>query len=228
MLVIRRKELYLASLDPDLEKEILVPRRPNDIFASHGVGDTRTERICFYQTKDQAISALGPGLEGKVVYIYSPYNIRPISQYVPPLQDAPFRDKTGEVWDLTTARVKLVGRVQIARAAKKEVLTYYNPRPTSLEYIKWGWKDLDVLTKKEKVVFLSPLDKPSLEVPGGVQTYRKIEEGVNDWAPGQVLYVYKPESGKLSLPPTLILQERTKFVRGGKILVQPGHGYKTL
>ena len=227
-MIVLRNKLYYASLNSDLENEILYPVVPNNEFSNHKIGDYKTPRICFYPTPSQAISALGLGIQGKVVYLYSPLQIRPESKYRPTIQEAPFRDTTGEIWDLTTSRVHLVGRVKISGPKKKEVLTYYNPRATSLTYITWGWLDLETKMKKEKVVYISTLDKPSIQIPGGTQLFRKLEDAIKDKKEGEIFYTYKPESGKVELPETLIAPKKLMFKRAGKILVTSNTSYKTL
>ena len=44
-MIVLRNKLYYASLNSDLENEILYPVVPNNEFSNHKIGDYKTSRI---------------------------------------------------------------------------------------------------------------------------------------------------------------------------------------
>lgn len=224
MLVLRK--LYYASIQGDLEKEVMIPDKPKgDKFES------KTPRICLYPTPELALAGLGLGLVGKDVYIYSPVGrINPDSLYLPTLQECPFRDTTKELWCLTTLRLSKVSHVKVTGIKEDKFLRYYNPRQVEHHYITYSWKDLDEKEKMTKVLYPLITKKDQVEIHADSVLYPSYDSIASVYKPGDIVYVYKPDNdnGKLPVSGKMRYHGKYKFRYVSKIQIGPGGSYKTL
>lgn len=235
MIVLRNQKLYLASLYPDLDRDVMTPKVPNDEITRRGLGRTKLPRITFYPSIDLALSGLGEGLTGKVVYIYEPVGrIDPLSKTYPNQAENPFQE-TQEVWCLTTTRLRLVTKVRVNRKIKDNTLSQYTPRLVTKSFPKWSWSDLTRERKTSKVVWVSKENKSSITLKPEIKFYKNINEAVKNLEPkevGKTYYVYKPkDDSKLEIIPTdkdeLLYDKPIKLFQKAKILITPDNSYKT-
>lgn len=136
-----KRKLYLASLNPDLDKEILLPTVPNNFLTKGKFEEWQIKRICLYENIDDALSSfLGQELKDSLVYIYEPVGVRPESLIKPSITSVPYIMQLPELWYCTSLRVKLAHVIQVSK--KKSTLTYhYGPRQTKAFLYRWDWKE---------------------------------------------------------------------------------------
>ena len=198
--------LFFASLNSDLDGSYVMPKKPREI---KGIVEGKTPRTCFYPSISQAISALGPGLKGKIIYLYQPNQVPPESRYVPTLQECPFKETTGEVWYLGQVRLKLVGQVMVIGVKSTETLRAYTPRLTELPWITWSYKEIKSTQTKmtSKVTFLSKkwLGESVILGPG-----TKVIDGKPIVQPSQG-FIYKPKEKVKIYVPRLELVGSSEF-----------------
>ena len=235
MIILRNQKLYLASLHSDLDRDVMIPMVPNDEASKRGLGKTKLPRTTFYPSIDLAISGLGEGLTGKVVYIYEPVGrINPLSKTYPSPTENPFQE-TQEVWCLTTTRLKLVTKVRVNRKIKDNILKQYTPRLVTKSFPKWSWSDLTRKRKTSKVVWVTDENKSSITLKPEIKFYKSISDAVKNLENkkvGKEYYVYKPkDDSKLEIIPTdkdeLLYDKPIKLFQKAKILITSNDSYKT-
>lgn len=136
-----RKRLYFASLNPDLEKEILLPKVPDNFLTRGKHGDWQVKRICLYENIDDALSGLlGQELKDSLVYIYEPVACRYESLLKPSITSIPYSLVLPEWWMCTSIRVRLSKVVQVT-GKKPDLKYHYGPRQTEGKIRRWSWKE---------------------------------------------------------------------------------------
>lgn len=223
----------MASLVPDLDKEVIMPRVPNNEISRKGVGDTKTPRTVFYLSIDDAISGLGEGLAGKTVYIYEPLKTPREYVYQPSSHENPFL--TNEVWYVSTCQVRKVMSVMINRKIQDRKLRTYNPRLVERDFPKWSWSNLDRQRKMSRVVYLSREDSGTISLKPEITFYQSIKEAVKDLKLNteSTFTIYKPKDDK-KLEVIIDFHNQLKYdkpivlYKKGKISVSRDLSYKTV
>lgn len=136
-----RKRFYLASLNPDLEKEILMPKVPDNFLTRGKHEDWQVKRTCLYESIDDALSSfLGQELEGSLVYIYEPAGLISENLIKPGIMSVPYSLVLPEWWYCKPLRVRLTHVVQVFKK-KRTVVYHYGQRQTSAKIFKWNWRE---------------------------------------------------------------------------------------
>lgn len=89
------KKLYHLSKD-NRDGEILIPRIPKGHFVDLGYEDDKTPRICFAQSIDGALRALGDRVLNTELFIH--IAIGNPDYYKPTKKEVPDCKITGEIW----------------------------------------------------------------------------------------------------------------------------------
>ena len=139
------RRLYLASLNPDLEKEILLPKVPDNFLSRGKHGDWQIKRICLYDSIDDALSGLlQQKLDGKLVYIYEPVACKYENLIKPGITSVPYSLVLPEWWYCNSLRVRLTHVIQVGKELTPLEFRY-GPRQTKSKILRWSWKE-----KKDK------------------------------------------------------------------------------
>lgn len=190
MIIVRNTPLYYASLESDLADEVLLPRKVDNELVRRGIiKHSRLPHIPLYDTPMHAVSALGPGLLRKTIYIYQPRRVPTDSLVRPDITESPLRDILGEYWSLTGITLQLVMTVVVDRVLEVVNHTFYNPRPTQWKEHIWAYHRLDVDAKKTSKVFYigKASDSETISLMPGTKIER-IRPEVNGFKPvGKVL-----------------------------------------
>jgi hypothetical protein len=103
--------LYHISKNPNLS--VMIPRVPENSFTQTGLEDGKTKRICFAQTIDACIAAIGSARFGDIYFVYSPVSVDPKAVYKPKPSEVPDAKYTHEVWYLKPVAVKKVKTIVV-------------------------------------------------------------------------------------------------------------------
>lgn len=135
------KRLYLASLNPDLEKEILLPKVPDNFLTRGKFEDWQIKRICLYENIDDALSGLlQQRLGDNLVYIYEPVACKFENLIKPGITAVPYILALPEWWYCNSLRVRLTHVIQVDK--EKEPLKFrYGPRQKEEKILRWAWKE---------------------------------------------------------------------------------------
>lgn len=135
------KRLYLASLNPDLEKEILLPKVPDNFLTRGKFEDWQIKRICLYENIDDALSGLlQQKLGDNLVYIYEPVACKFENLIKPGITAVPYILALPEWWYCNSLRVRLTHVIQVDK--EKEPLKFrYGPRQKEEKILRWAWKE---------------------------------------------------------------------------------------
>lgn len=136
------KHLYLASLNPDLEKEILLPMVPDNFLSRGKFEDWQVKRICLYENIDDALSGLlQQKLNDKLVYIYEPVACKNESLIKPGITTVPYSLILPEWWYCSSLKVRLTHVIQVGKEKKTPLEFKYGPRQTKSKILRWEWKE---------------------------------------------------------------------------------------
>ena len=172
-MIINRKSgiahgLYLVSPLKDLEKEILIPRVPQDFLTRSKFSDWQTKRLVFYPSIDKALVGLSMTRElaGETLYVYQPLGIRSENIIKPGITSSPVVRLTDESWVLTASRLKYVASIKVK--SKLDSLSYrYGTRSTEGKLYTWKWEEiLQPWEKKGKLKTFSKVKLPRLKKRG--------------------------------------------------------------
>lgn len=135
------RRLYLASLNPDLEKEILLPTVPDNFLTRGKFEDWQIKRICLYGNIDDALSGLlQQKLNDKLVYIYEPVACKYENLIKPGITSIPYILALPEWWYCNSLRVRLTHVIQVDKE-EKPLEFRYGPRQTKSKILRWKWKE---------------------------------------------------------------------------------------
>ena len=141
MKLIRKKQLYYASLLSDLDRDIILPKIPDNFLTRGRFAEYKIKRNCLYTTIDDALSSfLGQDLEGSVVYIYEPVGIKPDNLIEAGIADIPYSLVLPELWYCNSMRVKLTHIIKVDKK-KKTIEYHYGKRQTVAKIFKWHWEE---------------------------------------------------------------------------------------
>lgn len=140
-----RRNFYIASLSPDLDNKLVMPKVPENFLVQKKIGDWQMKRIGLYETVSDSLSALlEQNLEGKLVYIYEPVAFNPESLIKPSITAVPYSMVLPEWWYCKSLRLRLTKVIQVT--GKEKPLEYrYGPRQTLGKLLRWTWEN-----KKDK------------------------------------------------------------------------------
>ena len=158
------KRLYLASLNPDLEKEILMPKVPDNFLSRGKFMDWQIKRICLYETVDDALSGLlQQKLEGNLVYIYEPVACKFENLIKPGITAVPYILALPEWWYCNSLRVRLTRVIQVDKE-KSPLKFRYGPRQREEKILRWAWKEK--LDKYGKTMVIKRFSNEAAEEKG--------------------------------------------------------------
>lgn len=134
-------KLYHVS-EQQIHNKMLYPRVPDNYMTNIGAEENKTHRVCFAETIDGALAALGQNIEGKKFYVYTAditdqvvVSNHTIIQkgYVPDGRH------TKETWVLDPVRIKLDCMIKVGEADRPLPYKY---KEGSKEYKAelWSWK----------------------------------------------------------------------------------------
>ena len=144
MIILRNTQLYYISDQPGLEKEVLIPRIPNDFLTRSGFSDRQTKRLVFYPDIDSALMGYSLGdknLSGQILYIYQPLGIRPENIIKPSITSSPTVMHTNESWVLSPTRLKYIASIKIG-SIRKGLTYHYGPRSSTGKLYTWEWNEI--------------------------------------------------------------------------------------
>ena len=141
MKLIRKRNLYYASLLPDLDRDIILPKIPDNFLTRGRFAEYKIKRNCLYTTIDDALSSfLGQDLEGSVVYIYEPVGIKPDNLIEADITKIPYALSLLELWYCNSMRVRLTHIIKVGKK-KKTIEYHYGSRQTVAKIYKWHWNE---------------------------------------------------------------------------------------
>ena len=141
MKLIRKRNLYYASLLPDLDRDIILPKIPDNFLTRGRFAEYKIKRNCLYTTIDDALSSfLGQDLEGSVVYIYEPVGIKPDNLIEADITKIPYALSLPELWYCNSMRVRLTHIIKVGKK-KKTMVYHYGSRQTVAKIYKWHWNE---------------------------------------------------------------------------------------
>ena len=158
------KRLYLASLNPNLETEILLPTVPDNFLTRGKFEDWQIKRICLYENIDDALSGLlQQKLGDNLVYIYEPVACKFENLIKPGITAVPYILALPEWWYCNSLRVRLTHVIQVDK--EKEPLKFrYGPRQKEEKILRWAWKEK--LDKYGKTMVIKRFSNEAAEEKG--------------------------------------------------------------
>lgn len=144
-MILKRKtgELYILSVHPDLDGEILYPKVPQNFLTQNKHSDWKTQRILLYPSVNGALRALSPQkLGGTKMYVYKAADLRKDSLVEPDITMVPNVFLTLEVWSLRPVRVRYVAEIEIDKPIEPGFSYHHGPRSTVSKVSDWKWKEV--------------------------------------------------------------------------------------
>ena len=133
-------KLYMVS-EKDIDGEILTPHIPDNFFTEYDFADTHQERVPFYPSIEQALSA-DPEIQANKIYnIYVPAEdfdfIRPEIDQIPQVYI------TGEAWITHPIKIKKIGNLKVMKELLKPELTFEYGDGNSATLKNWQYSILN-------------------------------------------------------------------------------------
>lgn len=140
--------------EQNIHNKILYPRVPDNYMTNIGAEENETPRVCFAETIDGALAALGQNIEGKKFYVYTAditnqrflTNLTIVQKnYVPDARH------TKEMWVLDPVRIKLDCMIKVGEADRPLPYKY---KEGSKEYKTelWSWKYTKVKVPRSLII----------------------------------------------------------------------------
>lgn len=144
--------LYFLSKDKSLTE--LNP----DLNTASGK-DSKTKRVSFFPSINQALMSMNTNLRGQEFYVYTPYNIDYNKAKKPYTNQVPEVNTTGEVWFTEKVRIKCIGKIYVIKNSKVSHLVL-NPNGDTSNLYDWEYRVLfdeagamyDYYSDKEEII----------------------------------------------------------------------------
>lgn len=131
-------KLYFIS-EKLMDDMTLYPRIPKNFFTENGYEDSKTKRVCFAPSVDQALMGMSYNNTGKTFYVYNVVNQDKYTIYKPNIVAVPDSEITGELWITKSVKIKTVGKIYVSGDSGEPGISFKYGDNTA-ELFKWDYE----------------------------------------------------------------------------------------